>query len=152
MPRSPNSSFARPCWVKRALAENIDTNNILRLLADTAVNLEAIIDEYDIDTPKQDSDEECASSTLAFDKYYNTGGSEAIMQMKNFDMNESGKQWLLLQDHVTETCTVNVGRPSKFSGKYLLLFALTALKQGRQLKYSEWLSRISGPTFECIVM
>ena len=105
MPRSPKRSGARVTSANDAFAESIGANNALRLLADTAVEREAIIDEYDIDALKDDTDEEYASSSPVFDKFYNTGGSEAVIQITNFDVNEFGKLWLLLQDYVTSLGT-----------------------------------------------
>ena len=152
MPRSPNRSGARVTSANDAFAENIDANNALRLLADAAVEREAIIDEYDIDALKEDSDEECASSSSVFYKFYNTGGSEAFIQMTNFDVNEFGNLWLLLQDYVKKSWNVGRGRKSKFSGKDVLMFLLTELKHGRQWDYLRRLFGVSGPTFERTVM
>ena len=106
MQPSPNPSGARLRPLEIALAENIDANNALRLLADSAVVREAVIDEYGIDPTKDDSDDECTSSTPVFDKFYNTGVAEEIIQMTNFDVNEFGKLWNLPQDHVSKSWNV----------------------------------------------
>ena len=152
MPRSPNPSGAHPRPLQSALAHKIDAKNALRLLADAAVEREAVIDEYDIDPQKEDSDDEYAPTSPVFDKFYNAGGSEAITQMTNFDVNEFGELWLLLQDHVSKSWNVGRGRRSQFSGKDVLLFTLTALKNGGQWDYLGRLFGISGPTFKRTAM
>lgn len=54
MLRSPYPSDARPASADNAFAETTDANNELRVLTDTAVGQEVIIDEYDIDAQKGD--------------------------------------------------------------------------------------------------
>ena len=112
-----NPSGAHPRPLESALTENIEVNNVLQLVADAAVEREAVIDEYDIDPTKEDFDHECASRTPAFDKFYSTGGPEAIIQMTEFDVNGFGKPWLLVPDHVSTSWNVGRGRKSRSSGK-----------------------------------
>ena len=60
--------------------------------------------------------------------------------------------WFLLQDHVSKSWNVGRRRKWQFSGKYVLLFALTAFKHGGQCDYLGRLFDKSGTTFERTVM
>lgn len=78
---------------------------------------------------------------------YNTGGSETVIQMTNFEVNEFCKLWLLLQNYGTKSKNVGRGRKSKLSRKRLLILVLTAPKHGWHWDEFGRLFAISGPIF-----
>jgi len=75
-----------------------DAAESLQLLAETAAEREGDLKRYEITPDLSDTGEEADSDCPIFDSFYFAGGSQSIIQMKNFDVREFSTIWDRIKD------------------------------------------------------
>lgn len=133
----------------------ISRNNVtqaLSLLAETAAEHLDAIEQYDPEPDCPDSDDDNDSSSPIFDKFYDSGGSGAILQMTNFTPDKIESIWLNMEDSITQVFCSGRGKKSAVKPKDCLFMLLTVLKHGGNWDFLAKMFNCKGPNFERLMI
>ena len=108
--------------------------------------------QYDPDSDPFDSDENVDSDAPIFDRFYEQGGSAAILEMTNFDPTQFLGIWSGLQGVISQGYNAGRGRKAIHSGKDVLFMTLCVVKHEGQWDFHAKMFGLKGPSFEKLIM
>ena len=123
----------------------------LQLLADAAVERNNEIYRYEQDDAAE-TDEEADSESPTFDRFYEQGGSAAIIEMTNFDPTQFLGVWYGFEEIIMARYNTGRGRKSVHTGNVLLFMTLCVMKHGGQWDFLAKMFGLKGPSFEKLIM
>ena len=123
----------------------------LQLLADAAVERNNEISRYEQDDAAE-TDEDVDSESPTFDRFYEQGGSAAIIEMTNFDPTQFLGIWCGFEKIIMVRYNTGRGRKSVHTGKDVLFMTLCVMKHEGQWDFLAKMFGLKGPSFEKLIM
>lgn len=94
----------------------------IQLLADMALCREEVFSCYQLGPLNYSFDEENDSLSPILDTFCNSGGSECILKMINFDVKQFQYMWTNFADFITSKYNVGRGRNLRFEERMFCLW------------------------------
>ena len=124
---------------------------VLKLLAEQRAERQEDLPKYvsDPDATETDTDDERDSDTPVLDKFLQSGGVGAVVEMTSFALNEFNALWNVVEEKVESEWNTGRGRKSQhYYPKDVLFMLLSTLKDAGHWDFSGKMFGVKGPTFE----